>query len=80
MEYYILLPDDDKYNLTEANLLGEVSIGSVFWPSMGLQVLQNISEQQPELLKEIKIINGKSTVLTLENFMIMLDTMKIKKR
>ena len=80
MEYFILLPNTKKSDLTEANLLGTVGLNQIFWPSQGLDVLYNIANNKPELLSEVTIINNKYSKFTVEEFMNLLDTLKIKKR
>jgi len=79
MEYYILLPADNGHNLNDNNLLGTVSIGSIFWPGGGLKILEYIVNNEPKLLTKITIINGKSTIISLDKFMAMLETFTIKK-
>lgn len=80
ISYYILLPGDSLDNLMyETNLLGESDLNGSFWPGQGLQALMNISNTNPDLLVDIKILTDKNKTITVENFLKDLQKLKIKK-
>ncbi len=78
MTYYLLLKGDtEKDVFYETNVLGEESF-ETFYPSVGFMILQRILNQQPEIVKTIKIFDEKKNPYTLEEFVSKLETWKIK--
>ena len=78
MDYYIFLSGDDMNDITDNNLLGTVGLHQTFWIGNGYRILNNMVKQNSEELENVKIINGKSTTFTIDQFISMLETLKIK--
>ena len=78
MTYYLLLKGDtEKDVFYETNVLGEESF-ETFYPSVGFMILQRILNQQPEIVKTIKILDEKKNSYTIEEFVNKLEQWKIK--
>ena len=78
MTYYLLLKGDtEKDVIYETNVLGEESF-ETFYPSVGFMILQRILNQQPEIVKTIKIFDEKKNPYTIEQFVNKLEQWKIK--
>ena len=78
MTYYLLLKGDtEKDVFYETNVLGEESF-ETFYPSVGFMILQRILNQQPEIVKTIKIFDEKKNPYTIEEFVNKLEQWKIK--
>ena len=65
MTYYLLLSGDTDKDYHDTNVLGEESFGK-FYTGNGFIALNNIINNEPELLQNIKIIDeqGKSYSIT----------------
>ena len=79
MTYYLLLKGDtEKDVMFETNVLGEESFG-VYYPSIGLILMNKIINQRPELLEDIKILDDHKTSHTITEFLDKLEKWRIKK-
>ena len=77
MTYYLLLKGDTEKDLiNETNILGEESF-SVFYPSLGFNMLNKIINTKPELLESISIKENKSYTIT--EFLDLFNKWRIKK-
>jgi len=78
MIYYLLLDGDNEKDLMyETNMLGEESF-KVFYPSLGLSILNRIVVDKPELLERLKIVDEQKKYYTIEDFLNKLEKWKIK--
>jgi len=78
MIYYLLLDGDNEKDLMyETNMLGEESF-KVFYPSLGLSILNRIVVDKPELLERLKIVDEQKKYYTIEGFLNKLEKWKIK--
>jgi hypothetical protein len=78
MIYYLLLDGDSEKDLMyETNMLGEESF-KVFYPSLGLSILNRIVVDKPELLERLKIVDEQKKYYTIEDFLNKLEKWKIK--
>lgn len=79
MTYYLLMPGDTEQDtLNEANLIGEESFGT-FWAGTALKTLIKVVEESPEILPLITIRTDKlKKSFTLEEFLTILQKLKIK--
>ncbi len=78
MIYYLLLDGDSEKDLMyETNMLGEESF-KVFYPSLGLSILNRIVVDKPELLERLKIVDEQKKYYTIEEFLNKLEKWKIK--
>ena len=78
MIYYLLLDGDNEKDLMyETNMLGEESF-KVFYPSLGLSILNRIVVDKPELLERLKIVDEQKKYYTIEEFLYKLEKWKIK--
>jgi len=78
MIYYLLLDGDSEKDLMyETNMLGEESF-KVFYPSLGLSILNRIVVDKPELLERLKIVDEQKKYYTIEGFLNKLEKWKIK--
>lgn len=68
MIYYIMLPNDNQFELTDANVLGEISFNK-FNRNDGFTVLNNIVEKHPEVLPTVKILDQTGKHYTIEEFL-----------
>lgn len=68
MIYYIMLPSDNQFELTDANILGEVSFNK-FKRNDGFTVLNNIVEKHPKVLPTVKILDQSGKKYTIEEFL-----------
>ena len=79
MTYYILLPNDtEKDTKYSTNILGEESFG-VFYAEQGMNALNSIVKNTPELMPSIKILNENKKQYTLTEFFDILSKLKIRK-
>jgi hypothetical protein len=76
--YYILLPGDTEQDCDyDSNLLGESSF-KTFYAGQGLVALMNIVEQEPEMLKDVRIKTDRNQTLTVEQFLTEIQPLKVK--
>ena len=79
MTYYLLLQGDtEKDVFYETNVLGEESF-EMFYPSIGFIILQRILNDEPEVVKTIKILDERKNAYTITEFVDKLAQWKIKK-
>ena len=79
MTYYILLPNDtEKDTKYSTNILGEESFG-VFYAEQGMNALNSIVKNTPELMPSIKILNENKKHFTLTEFFDIISKLKIRK-
>lgn len=76
MQYYLLLPNDNEQELSDANLLGESSFGN-FWSGGGLKVLMTIVDKQPELLPQCVIKTDTGKLFNIEEFLTSISKLKV---
>ena len=76
--FYILLDvDTEKDVLYETNLLGEESFGK-FYPSVGYTAFSSIINNHPEYVDNIEILDDKRKKYTIDEFLDVLEKLKIK--
>tara|TARA_B100001996_G_C18280823_1_gene446857 strand:+ start:260 stop:505 length:246 start_codon:yes stop_codon:yes gene_type:complete len=79
MTYYLLLQGDtEKDVFYETNVLGEESF-EMFYPSIGFMILQRILNDEPEVIKTVKILDERKNAYTVTEFVDKLEQWKIKK-
>tara|TARA_Y100000361_G_C10887786_1_gene202551 strand:- start:216 stop:461 length:246 start_codon:yes stop_codon:yes gene_type:complete len=79
MTYYLLLQGDtEKDVFYETNVLGEESF-EMFYPSIGFMILQRILNDEPEVVKTVKILDERKNAYTITEFVDKLAQWKIKK-
>ena len=79
MTYYLLLQGDtEKDVFYETNVLGEESF-EMFYPSIGFIILQRIIDDEPEVVKTVKILDEHKNAYTITEFVDKLAQWKIKK-
>ena len=79
MTYYLLLSgDSEKDALYDTNVLGEESF-EMFYPSIGFIILQRIIDDEPEVVKTVKILDEQKNAYTITEFVDKLAQWKIKK-
>jgi hypothetical protein len=79
MTYYLLLQGDtEKDVFYETNVLGEESF-EMFYPSIGFIILQRIIDDEPEVVKTVKILDEQKNAYTITEFVDKLAQWKIKK-
>jgi hypothetical protein len=79
MLYYLLLEGDSEKDVYfDSNVLGEESFGK-FYPEKGFGALMNIKDRKPELLEKITVKKETGEVITLDQFIDTLTTLKIQK-
>ncbi len=79
MTYYLLLQGDtEKDVFYETNVLGEESF-EMFYPSIGFIILQRIIDDEPEVVKTVKILDERKNAYTITEFVDKLAQWKIKK-
>lgn len=78
MEYFILLPGDPPDAIQyDCNKLGQTNHINQFWAFDGFQVFNNIVNNYPEKLLDIKILNSKGKYLTITEFLTVLKDYKL---
>ena len=78
MTYYLLLKGDtEKDVLYETNVLGEESF-ETFYPSIGFIILNRIINDDPEIVKTVKILDEQKNPYTITEFIDKLEQWKIK--
>lgn len=77
MQYYLLMPGDKEFELSDANYLGESSFDT-FWSGGGLKVLMSLVDKQPELLPSVTIKTDTGKNLTIDQFLTNLQGLKIR--
>jgi|TARA_B100000424_G_scaffold207146_1_gene164400 hypothetical protein len=78
MIYYLLLKGDgERDSMYETNMLGEESF-NVFYPSLGLNLLNRIVNTKPELLDSLQIKDEQNKQYTITEFLDKLNDWKIK--
>ena len=79
MTYYLLLDGDtEKETYFSSNIIGEESFG-VFYPEQGMDVLMKLANNKSKVLEQIRIKDEVGKSYTLEDFISILDKLKIKK-
>lgn len=79
IEFYILLQNDNINNLNDNNLLGTLNSKQLtFWLGEGFKALTNIINKKPDLIPTIKIINSNKKEYSVNEFLQIIETMKIK--
>tara|TARA_B110001454_G_scaffold212902_1_gene230280 strand:+ start:1146 stop:1391 length:246 start_codon:yes stop_codon:yes gene_type:complete len=79
MTYYLLLENDsEKDAYLSTNILGEESFGK-FYPEKGFEALMNIKDRKPELLEKITVKKETGEVISLDQFIDVITTLKIQK-
>ena len=79
MTYYLLLKGDTEKDLiNETNILGEESF-SVFYPSLGFNMLNKIINTKPVLLESISINDEQNKSYTITEFLDLFNKWRIKK-
>ena len=79
MTYYLLLDGDtEKEAYFSSNIIGEESFG-VFHPEQGMDVLMRLANNKSKVLEQIRIKDEAGKSYTLEDFISILDKLKIKK-
>jgi hypothetical protein len=66
MDYFLVVPEEDGI------LLGTQSFGW-FYPETGFDLLAEMVEKEPNLIRHIKIITDLGMVLTIEEFLRIFD-------
>ena len=61
-----------------SNIIGEESFG-VFYPEQGMDVLMKLANQKSEVLEHLRIKDEAGKSYTLEDFISILDKLKIKR-
>jgi hypothetical protein len=79
MIYYLLLKNDTEKDVYfDSNVLGEESFGK-FYPERGLEALMNIKDKSPSLLESVIIKKETGEVISLIDFLNILDELRIQK-
>ena len=79
MTYYLLLSgDSEKDAHFDSNIIGEESFGK-FYPERGFFGLLNMTEKKSELLEQVIIKNETGEILTIEQFLDKIESLKIQK-
>ena len=79
MRYYLLLEGDNESDVHfETNILGEESF-KVFYPSLGLNILNKIINQKPELIETLKIKDEQNKSYSITEFLDLFNKWRIKK-
>ena len=79
MTYYLLLDGDtEKEAYFSSNILGDESFG-VFYPEQGMDVLMKLANNKSKVLEHIRIKDEVGKSYTLEDFISIIDKLKIKK-
>jgi hypothetical protein len=79
MTYYLLLDGDtEKEAYFSSNILGDESFG-VFYPEQGMDVLMKLANNKSKVLEHIRIKDEVGKSYTLEDFISILDKLKIKR-
>ncbi len=79
MLYYLLLTGDSEKDVYfDSNVLGEESFGK-FYPEKGFEALMNIKDRNPELLEKITVKKETGEVISLDQFIDVITTLKIQK-
>ena len=76
--FYILLDGDtEKDVLYATNVLGEESFGK-FYPSVGYTAFNSIINNYPEWVEYIQILDDQKKEYTIDEFLDVLEKLKIK--
>ena len=79
MTYYLLLDgDSEKDAYFDSNIIGEESFGK-FYPERGFFGLLRMTEHKSELLEQVVIKNETGEILTIEQFLDKVESLKIQK-
>ena len=79
MTYYLLLTGDSEKDVYfDSNVLGEESFGK-FYPEKGFRALMNIKDRNPELLEKVTVKKETGEVISLDQFIDVITTLKIQK-
>ena len=77
VDYYLVMPDDE-----EGIMLGTQSFG-FFYADAGFDFLSDLAENQPELIKFVKIITDRGLQYSVEDFLRLFegeDCLQMRKR
>tara|TARA_Y100000389_G_C17395218_1_gene482140 strand:- start:117 stop:362 length:246 start_codon:yes stop_codon:yes gene_type:complete len=79
MTYYIMLPgDSEKEVYFDSNLLGENTGFGVFWAGLGLKVLMEMVDKNPDMLPDVSIKTDKGKTLSVEEFLTQIKGLKVR--
>ena len=79
MTYYLLLEGDSEKDVYfDSNVLGEESFDK-FYPEKGFWALMNMKDRKPELLEMVTIKKETGEVISLDQFIDIISTLKIQK-
>ncbi len=79
MTYYLLLEGDSEKDVYfDSNVLGEESFDK-FYPEKGFWALMNIKDRKPELLEMVTVKKETGEVISLDQFIDIISTLKIQK-
>tara|TARA_Y100000385_G_C13099128_1_gene643312 strand:- start:75 stop:317 length:243 start_codon:yes stop_codon:yes gene_type:complete len=78
MDYYILMPGDNKEEAQyDSNHLGTRSF-DIFWAGQGLKILMKMVEQDPEMLTQIVIKTDKNENITVTDFLDAINKLQVR--
>ena len=79
MTYYLLLEGDSEKDVYfDSNVLGEESFDK-FSPEKGFWALMNMKDRKPELLEMVTVKKETGEVISLDQFIDIISTLKIQK-
>ena len=79
MTYYLLLEGDSEKDVYfDSNVLGEGSFDK-FYPEKGFRALMSIEDRRPELLEMVTVKKETGEVISLDQFIDIISTLKIQK-
>jgi len=79
MTYYLLLEGDSEEDVYfDSNVLGEESFDK-FYPEKGFWALMNMKDRKPELLEMVTVKKETGEVISLDQFIDIISTLKIQK-
>ena len=79
MTYYLLLEGDSEKDVYfDSNVLGEESFDK-FYPEKGFWALMNMKDRKPELLEMVTVKKETGEVISLDQFIDIISTLKIQK-
>ena len=79
MTYYLLLEGDSEKDVYfDSNVLGEESFDK-FYPEKGFWALMNMKDRKPELLEIVTVKKETGEVISLDQFIDIISTLKIQK-
>lgn len=79
MDYYLLLPNDTVDDVSyDTNLICTISFNKM-WPGAALKVLFNLADQYPEQLENCTIKTDTGKIVTIEEFLDIIEKLHIAK-